>query len=478
MNQGSSPSSTLVPAAGETLLRLLERIQRLPSRRIIVDAGAHSELRDSGLTRRLLSVAASDLGKELVFLLPKSAARTNPPKESVSSLVFTPRARRSVPPTSGPKQPSRLPSSPRVVLPLFAGGAGVLLAIVVLFVLPRAAISVKVATEPLTADVALTLDAREVEARPESGVVAARITRAEREISGSFPVETTLERGERASGTVTLVNETLSAQGIKVETRLRSPSGIILRTQRDALLPPLGRVPTPVRAEVGGAQGNLQTQRLEMPGLPTKSRQVLYGVVEESLRGGSDRLVRVVGEADITRASRELVDRFSETLKAETRAIAENFERPELFRVLVENGTAEPRKGTEADLFTLRARFRGERFVITAESLRLALRAALRLRAGEGREVVHNVSLDRLRILDVQWENKRASLLYRVETRTVPDLRAEDLALRLRGRTAAEAASFLRALPGVRSATVSLSPVWVRTVPSRLRNIHVRVDPE
>lgn len=477
----------------ESIPEVLARIRAHQAPRVVLDCADHRLLHDQGHVRRLLAVAAADLGKTLSFVensLGTDADRDNTVSRRAAvvrdhqrKLLDRPGAKRlSQDRTSQSSSWKSLPDSVRPVrlLTAFAFAAGALLAGVVLFILPRSRVTLATITEPLSADLTVEL-AVYGDATDEVNLAhPGRHVAVEETVQGEFPAETVVERGERAQGTVVLVNRTSAPQGIKTGTRLQDQNGVVVRTQKDAIIPPQGRAPVAVRAEAGGTAGNLSPQHLSMPALPKESRQLLFADVVESLRGGTDRPVRVVSSEDIRRASESLKalveGRLKEKLRTEFGAESAWFERSELLRTVVTDESPSVPLKTETDKFQLRVTVRAEALTASGEALRSALDSLLRSRAGEGKDIVRGANLDDLRVLDVRWDDLRATLSLHAETTVVPALKVEELKEQLSGRSVADAEAFLQALPGVRRASVSLSPVWVKHVPENNRNVHVTVE--
>lgn len=496
--RGAIPVLTI--SASDDLPDILENIRRTATSRILLDCRQHPVLCADPFVRRLLQATAADFGKDVAFQL------TDPAGSAAASSAR--REARARPVVSGPRRkrllPRMLPDRPRLpwrrltlvtphgrgALIAFAVVAGMLLTGVVMFVAPRARARVVLATEPFSADLTLWLDTSVQEPQLATSTHPVRFLRSEEPFEGVFPVETVVEKGARAEGVVDIVNDTAAPQGIKARTRLQSTSGVVVRTQRDVIVPAGGRASVAVRAEEGGSTANLEPQRLVLPALSTASQRVLSGELVRPLRGGTDRSVRQLAATDIERGTailREQAEgKLLELVRSDARAASasepeqkrEAFSRPELSRVAVGTAESDPPAGTETDSFRLRTTIRAEALGVDVAALRAFLLDVLRRRVGDAKDLSKESSLEDLRVVDVRWDRGRVELSLHVETPLIPRLDREELRARLQGRTAEDAAAFLRALPGVRSADVRLSPPWVKRVPSLRRNIHLDTTAE
>lgn len=483
--------------ASDDVPDILEKIRRIPTPQVIIDCRQHPVLRSDPLVRRLLRETAADFGKHVTFHVAERTAhpsalpsgvpspeRKSPPGSQRRRLFpvrfreFSPRPWR---------QFSRRTPGGRITLTIFATVTGMLLASVVAFVVPRARVHLVLATEPFAADLTLWLDTSVLEPQRTTGTHPVRLLRVEEALEEEFPVQTTVEKGTHAEGTADIVNQTIAPQGIKARTRLQSTSGVVLRTHRDIIIPSQGRASIAVRAEEGGSKGNLEPQRLIMPALPKESQRLLYGELLRPLRGGTDQPVHQLSAGDIERgtttfrenAERKLLDVLQrEARTTSTASPAQEpsvFSRPELSRVVVGKTESSVPVGTETESFRLRATIRGEAFVADASSLRALVTDLLQQRIGAEKDLAREHALDDLRVVDVRWDHGRVELSLHVETPLIPRINTEELRERLRGRTADDAAAFLRAIPGVRSAEVRLSPFWIKRVPSGRRNVQMDI---
>ncbi|TSC72407.1 MAG: Uncharacterized protein G01um101438_491 [Parcubacteria group bacterium Gr01-1014_38] len=498
MPSSQSTAPVLRIPASDDLPDILEKIQRVPAPHVVIDCRQHPVLRADPLVRRLLQATAADFGKDITFQLADRAVRhatvsadQRGPRERAGSSSF--RRRRLLP--GGPRELPLLPwrrfpivtPRGRATLAVFAVLTGMLLTGVVTFVVPRARVRLVLATEPFAADLTLRLDASVREPQRDTGTHPARLLRIEEAVEEEFPVHTTVEKGARAEGVVDIVNQTAAQQGIKARTRLQGTSGVVVRTQRDVIVPALGRASVAVRAEEGGSKANLDPQRLVIPALPAESRRLLYGEIVRPLHGGTDRLVRQLATTDVERGTTalrenaerkllELIQREARTAPTpHSRQEQVSFSRPELSRVVVGEAEISPPVGTDAESFRIRTTVRGEAFTADAASLQAFLTDLLQQRIGNEKDPVRKSSFEDLRVVDVRWDHGRTEFSLHSETPLIPRLNFDELRERLQGRTADDAAAFLRAIPGVRTAEVRLSPVWIKRIPSLRRNIHIDV---
>lgn len=465
------PDDALDVRGDESLAEMLEKVRRSSSLAVRIDLSKHPVLREQPHIRKIFQSAAVEVGKSVTFhtshkrpLSAQGYARSTPRVAAVRHLIS---ARDQSLPVSAPSAQRHLTP---FVLAVCASG---LLTSVVLFILPRAWVNVRVTAEPLVTDVTINLDTSATTPRRADGVLPARHVSIQDDIAREFPIETIQERGNRARGLVDLVNTTDQPQGVRAGTRLTNGADVVLRIQRGVIVPPHGRAAVSVIAEQGGVAGNLSPQRLTLPGLPPAAQRVLYAESVTSLSGGTERLVRVLTNADLVRAMNIL--RADAEAQLHTKLQGDRLlERHELYRLNVELKETSRALGAESETVRIRAHVSAEALTTNTDGLQQFLTDILRTRSGPNKDIAHVVDLQDFRVIAADWNARRAEMSVHVETTVLPDLFDTKLRARLAGQTVGEAQAIMNELPGVRETTVVLSPWWVRRVPSNPRNIHLR----
>ncbi len=117
------------------------------------------------------------------------------------------------------------------------------------FILPKAHISLEVQSETFSKQFTLLLaDEQDLQAAGPN-VLTGRFIEMTREKVSSFQASGEENKGDKAEGQITVVNYTGSIQGLLVNTRFKSPSGLIFRIKNEILVPP-ARSGNPGRATV------------------------------------------------------------------------------------------------------------------------------------------------------------------------------------------------------------------------------------
>jgi baseplate J-like protein len=500
-------SSEYTVASGEAIGDILERIRGLPGDDVLLDITAHESLRTDGALRRTLASAAAELGKRLTFSVVGHSLGKGKGKMAQDAPVFHSRVvAPSVPPrrggpgrvqvtvipaasserhshgevsaaTLGVSLPRLSRTGKRVAL-TFAFLAGLLTTAAVVFLAPHADVVVFPAVEPVSADLVVRASTRAARSDPSSGVLGSRIVSVDTSLEGTFPVEHRVERGDRAKGTIELVNRTGETQKIRGGSRLGGQNGVVLTMEQSASVPPDGTTTVPVVAEEGGTKGNLTGGELTFVALPPETKPILFGRVTTALTGGTDKAVPQLAESDIRRAQEQLLEQHKGELLEKLRA-----QRPQdaltdeaLVRVRVTEVHPQESLGSEVSEFHLRGLLRGEAFVIEKTHLLALVEEMVLARAGAGHALGKPLAAERVNIENIRWEDGVVDIALHVENvlRAAFDLRK--LREHLAGRTPAGAEEYLRALPGVKGARVTVRPFWIHRVPSIPRGVQITIE--
>lgn len=500
--EGTRRGEYRVPS-GEALSGIMSRIRGASGNELFLDITDHEELRTDGALRRTLAAAAAETGKQITFSVSGSPLAPSPSPARGASVPVT--VVRPAPTLTAQRvssnaaqshgsferhataseqrqkwvgigfSVSRLSSTGKRVALIFTFLAGLLATAAVIFLVPRAEVEIAPNVEPINADLAVRASADAAQVNPADGVIPARIISLEKTVEGTFPVEHIVERGERARGAIDIVNRTGSEQRLRRGSRLKHPSGVVLIMDDAVVVPPRGSARVPVTAQEGGTKGNLRDGQLAFVALPSSAQAVLFGRVVEPLSGGTDRPVPTLAEEDVRRAAEGLAKDAQAAVREDVQRQMPRgtLGRGELMHVRIVDAVARESLGSELREFHLTGKLRGEAFAVPEAEL-LDLLQAMALKRTEGRKTLGKpLGLDTVRVTAVRWEDGTADFAARIENVAHEALDIGSVKERLAGRTQDGAVEYLRALPGVKDAQVTLRPFWIRRVPSIPRNVHV-----
>lgn len=341
--------------------------------------------------------------------------------------------------------------------------------------LPTANIILTLKTAPLLVDEELVIgDVSSLAGNVVPGTTFYR----EVQIEGSTAVTNSEIVGEKAGGSVAIVNKTTQEQRIKERSRLVTEDGQLFYMIKHAIVPPNSRINVAVEASEAGEEGNIEPQRLDFAALDDVSQSVVYAEATDQLSGGSGETVLVVGESDI--------DNMKKEAQAMARSQAENEIKNEvpLGWIIVEESWSSELESLEAaaeigekkQVIDYVARATVRVMGVEKEVLEGKLRSALEERLADEFMLFPGAISYSKTINNIDWENVAAAFSVRVTHTTIPRLSIDTLKGKLAGRSEEEAARYLEGLPGVESAAIKLWPFWVRSIPRIEKRISLEFE--
>lgn len=198
--------------------------------------------------------------------------------------------------------------------------AGVL---TVLFVLPKAVITVFPRADELRQEVNLAVKGEPKEASDIKG----DLTEVTQEGSKSYPATGKKNVGEKAKGNITVYNEWDSnAQGLVAGTRFIASDGKTFRTTQAVNVPGTtiqsgkivaGAASVGIEADQPGEAYNIGAASFTIPGLPADKQAKIYGKSSSAMSGGFTKEIKVVSKKDVEDAKVNLGEELGVKAKDE-----------------------------------------------------------------------------------------------------------------------------------------------------------------
>lgn len=279
-----------------------------------------------------------------------------------------------------------------------------------------------------------------------------------------------------AEGTVTLYNESTSAQPLVATTRLLTPEGVLFRLKEAVTVPAGGSVSAEVYADQEGASGDIgPVERFTIPGLNATKQQAIYASSDSAMSGGIKQ-IGILSQADVDRAKEQIVA----ALKEESLKVFEGLI-PEGMSYVVgsvnEQVSGGGEIGTEIDGFTLTA----EATVVAAVYKDEVLVTDALSEIAEGSEsdldlVTLSEAKPLVSVKEINLADQKVTL--EVTHKGVASLNPESAQLDKSvffGQSKAEVRRYLLLLDHVTGVEIELSPVWVQSVPHIYEHVTVIV---
>lgn len=332
----------------------------------------------------------------------------------------------------------------------------------------RAAITVSLASRPVSTTFSVTVSDRIDGDRLVRGKYLTSQIDGEKTVTAAAGAEVPA----KASGTVRIVNITSRVQPLAATTRLLSEAGVLFRTTERVDVPANGSVTINVEADQPGAGGEIGPSRFTLPGLRPENQQLIYGESDNPMTGGTTT-TSAITEADRAVAretlASELVSQALTRLEDEVR----NEGLPFVVAILSQSVTE---RSTAAGLLRLGVAI--EALTYDPTVLRTVAAAELGRTLPEG-FVVTDVDLEGIRftLRSVDADGRSAVVGLSVSGSTALDEGSPFLApSRFAGKTRAEVLRLGNETEGVASAEVRLTPGWLRRTPKQPDRISVLIN--
>lgn len=344
-------------------------------------------------------------------------------------------------------------------------------------VLYLATVQAVVTVETKEESVSRQFIARVVEEPQGSEDISGRIFSELVERSKTFVVE---GEGEavpaKAKGTVTIVNESSSAQPLVATTRLLSSDGVLFRLDAGVTVPANGEVSTAVTADLEGLEGEIEPGRFTIPGLNEAKQKVIYATSSSRMLGGTITR-KILSVEDLDSAQAELLQDIEQEMDELWRSEISGQLSGATIKTEVIEKRADVEPGTEAGSFGISTivRVTGIYF----DDARLSQIAELKLREHvPSGQVLGRVLFDDMVVSYNRHDMTNRVAHFDVTIAGIAMLRATSDILdktNLIGLTAVEAEVFLEAQDTISNASVTLSPFWVRRIPKLQDHITINI---
>lgn len=164
---------------------------------------------------------------------------------------------------------------------------------------------------------------------------------------GGSPVE------RKATGKVTLINDTNARVDLVATTRLLSEDGVLFRLVEAAVIPANSFIEADVAADVPGKSGEIGPSKFTIPGLSPARQEVVHAVSVDSMTGGLV-YIRQLTETDLNQAEQEL---RKEILDEARELFAEDVDRElfggDVFSIDILDKTSDTLPGSETGTFNV-----------------------------------------------------------------------------------------------------------------------------
>jgi hypothetical protein len=330
----------------------------------------------------------------------------------------------------------------------------------------------KVVSVNAVADIVTTPD----EEGEISGAVA--LKRFEKSQTFTLPQEGATAVEAKAAGTVTIINESGSAQPLVATTRVLADNGVLFRLDKAVTVPAGGKVTASVKADVAGKSGEIGPSHFIIPGLNATLQQKIYATSDSPMVGGV-QFVRSLTEKDVSDAVTTLTEQILTEAKT---ALSEGVDRTvfdgeSYFPNVVTKTTSVP-VGTETGTFSLTLGADVSAVFYNKELVETYGNSLLRKRLPEGYELIkENTEGMQVKVEAIDTKNKEARISVYLDGTSRISEEAPSLAKdRFVGRAPNEVLTLLRSNEAVQDVSVTFTPFWLKRVPTLKDHIKIQIE--
>lgn len=187
----------------------------------------------------------------------------------------------------------------------------IVIILVFLLVVPTTDITITTQAQRATLDTTVTLDTKQTNVDSINNIVPAQMVNIDEELLQEERATGELNNGQRATGIITVFNQSASALPLVGNSRFASPEGLIFRSDSSINVPAGGSANVGVTADFVGSKGNIGPGKFTLPALPGLE-SIIYGQSNASFSGGNDDITYVITENDLQYSQEEIRNQIYE----------------------------------------------------------------------------------------------------------------------------------------------------------------------
>ncbi len=281
----------------------------------------------------------------------------------------------------------------------------------------------------------------------------------------------------KASGTITITNQTSSPQLLVATTRMLSASGILFRLDKAVTVPANGSVDAAVHADQPGKNGEVGPTTFTIPGLNATLQQKITGKSVNPMVGGV-QYVRTLSDKDVSDAVSSLTGDVLTAAKGELGAGIDPALNGTSFSTEVVSQRTDVPVGTQTGTFTLTMGVKVTAVYYQGDLVKTYAQNLFTKRIPDGYEAT-KVNIDNIQVKVEAADPKTGEARLSIYLDGTARISLESSALskdRFAGRSAGEVLTLLKGNDAIREVNVSFTPFWLKRVPNLQDHIKITVE--
>ncbi len=389
----------------------------------------------------------------------------------------------------GEKKTLAAPAIPTKFFIIFIGAAVLIAALVLYFILPKAEINITPKTETFSQDLNLVADKGIAKPDFTQNKIPAQLIKLDKKQSQEFSATGQRQLNEKAQGTITIFNEySSSPQALVEKTRFVSESGKVFRLTKSITIPGAkiqegkiiaSSVDAPVVADQAGEEYNIGPNKFTIPGFQGSPKySAFYARSAAAMSGGAAGVFKVVSQEDFNKAKNELWQSLQPALDREFKA-----QIPSGFKIL-DNALKEEigsvasniEVGGRAEKFTLTLKGTATVLLFDEKDILEIATQKMADKIKDNQQVTGKI--EQISYSDSQADFSKGQLSFgaKINGKITWKVASEQLQNEVAGKNENEIKEIIARHPEIDKVQVIFWPFWVKSVPSNLDKIKVKVN--
>ncbi len=282
----------------------------------------------------------------------------------------------------------------------------------------------------------------------------------------------------KASGEITVLNNTSSPQPLVATTRFLAQNGVLFRLDSATTVPANGQVNVRITADQPGVAGDIGPTTFAIPGLAPSLQEKIYGTSAQAMVGGV-QYVRTLSESDIADAKKALLaDMLAEAKTTLSAGLSPELAAQGTYNVQEQSAITDVAVGAETGVFTLAITARITGVYYDSALVASYAKSLLQKRVPEG-FILHSTNEEgaQISIESADYTTGKAELSVYLDGTAVISSEAPTLAKdRFLGRAPNEALTLLRASDAISDVSISFTPFWLQRIPTLKDHIEIIIN--
>lgn len=375
--------------------------------------------------------------------------------------------------------------SRNLMIKLAVGGVFIGILVFLYFYLPKATLELFALRERLSFSIEVTATKAATGVDVEKRVIPAQSIEIAKDLSSPFEVKKKGSSTAKAKGMITVHND-LGTPQTMIPSRFQSENNNIYWSQRNIQIPAKGTLEIEVVADKPGSAYNLTCSakspcNFTIPAWKgTDNYKKIYGTGTTSLSGGASGQGFIVGEEEFQQAQvalrTELLAQAQKDLATkipEGYMLLEDSIRSEVIDVASNpavDAISQDGKATITGKVILQA------FAIKDSDMRDLINALVKSQLPSDREEKPESIKAEYKVISTDFNGGKLAINVNTSEETAYKIDSDELKKQLAGKSETEVRKFLKDLPKVQSAKITLWPFWVRAIPERLERIDIDIQ--